>query len=126
MPFMKKKILIVDDEIRIRQMYMRMFAEAGFAVRGAGDARDTVSALLREDFDLILLDINMPIIDGKSVFAVIREHDPDVKVIISSVYPIDRQRSLIPLAQDYYDKSQGPLVLLDKVADVLCDGSVPC
>ncbi len=110
-----KKVLIVDDEEKIREMYIRMFVEAGFIVRWAADGQAAINVLIREKIDLVLLDIKMPEVDGKTMFEVIREYDPDMKIIVSSVYPIERQKQLIPNAKDYYDKSQGLNTLLEKV-----------
>ncbi len=123
MAWQKKKILVVDDEIRIRQIYIRMFVEVGLIVRWAADARSTIDILIREDIDLVLLDIKMPVIDGRTAFEIIHEYDPTIKVVIASVYPLDRQKQLVPHAHDYYDKSQGPLILLEKVVDALCDSA---
>ena len=61
-------------------------------------------------------------VDGQQMFEVIEEYDPQMKVIISSVYPVDMQMQLLPRASDYYDKSQGLAVLLEKINKVLYDG----
>ena len=114
-----KKILIIDDEDRIRDIYSRLFVQAGIIVRGAKDATQATNIMIREDIDLILLDIRMAIIDGRTMFDIIKEYDPSGKVIVSSVYPIEKQRELIPRALDYYDKSDGPLKLLEKVVNTL-------
>ena len=110
-----KKILIVDDETRVREMYVKMLVEEGFMVRHADDAQTALNIIVREDIDLILLDIKMPYIDGKTLFEVIKEYDPNLKVIVSSVYPIDKQQQMIPQAMDYFDKSQGLAHLLEKI-----------
>ena len=110
-----EKILIVDDEERIRNIYTRLFAERGFIVRQASDAVTATNILIRENIGIVLLDIKMPEINGKTMFEVIEEYDPSIKIIISSVYPIDRQRKMIPKAADYFDKSQGLTILLNKI-----------
>ena len=114
-----KKILIIDDEDRIRDIYSRLFVQAGIIVRRAKNATEATNIMIREDIDLILLDIKMDGIDGKALFDFIKEYNPEGKVIISSVYPIEKQRRLIPLALDYYDKSEGPVTLLEKVVNTL-------
>ena len=111
----KKNILIVDDEERIRAIYIRMLGEAGFTVLGASNAQEATGILIREKIDTVLLDINMPEIDGKTVYEIIQEYDPDLKVIVSSVYPLHVQKTMIPHAYAYHDKSHGPASLLDKV-----------
>ena len=110
-----KKILIVDDEQRIRDLLTRFFVELGFIVRWASSAQEATNIMIREDIDLVLLDIKMAQVDGKVMFEVIQEYNPSLKVIVVSVFPIDKQKQLIPAALDYYDKSQGLWQLLQKV-----------
>jgi YesN/AraC family two-component response regulator len=117
-----KKVLIIDDEERIRAIYKRVCLALGKDTCQVFEASDAVAAtniLIRENIDLVLLDIRMPGINGQTMFEVIREYTPDVDVIIASVFPVYQQRELFPKARDYYDKSQGPFVLLDKLANVL-------
>ncbi len=113
------KILIVDDEEKIRDVYLRLLVQAGFIVRSASNAQQATNILVREPIDLVLLDIKMPRIDGRDVFEVIESNHPEAKVIISSVYPIEKQKEMIPNAVNYYDKSEWPLRLLEKVNQAL-------
>lgn len=114
-----KKILIIDDEERIRDIYSRLFVQAGIIVRRAKNATEATNIMIREAIDLILLDVKMAVVDGREMFDIIKEYDPHGKVIISSVYPVEKQRELIPRALDYYDKSDGPIKLLEKVINNL-------
>src|SRR5690349_20499351 len=99
-----KKVLIIDDEKRIIAIYVRMFVSAGFIVRHAHDAQSATNIIIREDIHLILLDVRMPLIDGLQMFDIIKEYNPQAKVIVSSVYPIDQQKQMSHMAIDYYDK----------------------
>lgn len=114
-----KKILIIDDEDRIRDIYCRLFVQAGIIVRKAKNATEATNIMIREEIDLVLLDIRMAIVDGREMFDIIKEYNPFGKVIISSVYPVEKQRELIPKALDYYDKSDGPIKLLEIVVNNL-------
>ena len=109
------KILIIDDEERIGKIYQRMLIEEGFIVRFASGAREATNILIREDIDVVLLDINMPGINGKTVFEIIREYNPNLKVIVVSAYPLHMQKKLIPHAFDYHDKSDNHSNMLEKV-----------
>lgn len=111
----RKKILIVDDEPRIRDIHIRLCVEAGLVVRWALNAQEATNIMVREQIDLILLDIAMPGIDGKTIFEIIQEYDPTLKVIVTSVYPMHVQKQMIPQAYDYYDKSHGPSLILSKI-----------
>ena len=114
-----KKILVIDDEERIREIYIRILVEEGYLVRQASDAKKAFNLMIREPMDLILLDIKMPEINGKTMMEVIQEFDPNLKVIVASVYPVERQKEIIPGALNYHDKSQGLVSLLMKINDIL-------
>jgi len=117
-----KKILIIDDEQRIGQSYTRLLSEEGFEAKYASGAKEATNFLIREPFDLVLLDINMPEVDGKAMYEVVREYDRHMKVIVSSVYPIEDQIQSILGASAYHNKSQGVDILVAKIKEVLGGG----
>lgn len=114
-----KKILIIDDEQKIGQSYAELLSEEGYEVKHAKSAQEATNLLIREHFDLILLDINMPEVDGKIMYEVVREYDRSMKVIVSSVYPVEDQVQSILGASAYHNKSQGVDSLLEKIKEVL-------
>jgi CheY-like chemotaxis protein len=59
----KQKILVVDDEPNVRQLVSRLLAE-DYIVIGASDGEEAVDAALKQQPDLILMDIMMPHVDG--------------------------------------------------------------
>ena len=61
---MSAKILVVDDSAIVRQMHAFMLRSAGFEVAEAENGAEALEAALAEKFDLILTDINMPVMDG--------------------------------------------------------------
>jgi len=118
-----RKILIIEDEQRIGQSYSKLLSEEGYDTRHATSAKEATNLLIRENFDLVLLDINMPDVGGKVMYDVIREYDRNMKVIVSSVYPVEEQVQVILGAVDYHNKSQGIDVLVAKIKKILDDGS---
>jgi DNA-binding NtrC family response regulator len=120
-----KRILVVDDEEKIRQIYSRLLKAEGYDVISASNAHETNDILLNKKIDLVLLDIKMHDIDGSMLYEVIKMFHPGVRVIVSSVYPVDEQMRYVERADAYYDKSQGIDVLLGKIRTVIEDGFVP-
>jgi len=85
------KILAVDDEpdfeLLIRQRFRRQIREEEFAFRFAHHGEQALSALAAEpDIDLMLLDINMPVMDGLTLLSELRERQSAVRAIIVSAY----------------------------------------
>ncbi len=119
-----KNILIVDDEKKIRKIFSNFLVSEGFKAYEVANAMEVPSLLLTENIDLILLDIDMPEIDGGKIYNVIeiiRIFNPKIKVIVASVFPVEEQKQKISSAADYYDKSEGIEVLLKKIKRVFPD-----
>lgn len=116
-----KRILIIDDEYRIRRIYTNLLTMEGFDVIEASNAIDAHEILKRSVIDLVLLDIKMPKINGSEMFDVIDQFHKQVKLIVISVYPLFVQKQAIPGANDYFDKSQSIEMLLKKIRLVLDD-----
>lgn len=117
------KILVVDDERKIRNLYKKLLTLEHYEVIEAEDSQSATRSLLDEtDIGLILLDINMPVMDGGILYNLIRRYDPKIKVIVTSAYPLEDQKKKIVEADDYYDKSYGTELLLEKVGSVMKKG----
>lgn len=80
------KILIVDDELSVRASLNEWFLEDGFKVETAENAEDALHKMHAGPFDLILLDIKMPGMDGITLQKKIKEIDPKVVIIIMTAY----------------------------------------
>jgi len=61
---MAKKILIVDDDAPLRELYQQLLSGEGYEVETALDGKEGLDKILQNAYDLILLDIMMPQIDG--------------------------------------------------------------
>ena len=115
-----KKILIIDDEYKFRNVYKKLLKLEGHEVLEAENGITAYNLLLsNHHVDLILLDINMPEFAGNKLFNLLQLFFARIKVIVTSVCPLDEQEELIDNAADYFDKSQGTDVLLEKVKNVL-------
>lgn len=70
---MQQKILIVEDEVNIREVYAEVLRDAGFYVIESPDGQEGESKALEGDWDLLLLDIMLPKKDGLEVLAQIKK-----------------------------------------------------
>lgn len=75
----KKKILIVDDDEFLLDMYSTKFREAGFEVDFAAEGRTAKEKMRKHRYDAILLDIVMPQLDGFTLLKEVREEKSDIK-----------------------------------------------
>ena len=81
-----RRILIVDDELSVRSSLQEWFQEDGFQVETAEDGHAALRAMERGPYDIVLLDLKMPGLDGISVQKRVREIDPEATVIILTAY----------------------------------------
>ena len=118
-----KRVLLIDDESKVRKCYRRVLESRGYAVAEAAGGEEAAKLLVRRASDVVLLDVRMPGLDGIFVNEMISLLRPGAKVIISSVLPLGEQRRMFPGADGYFDKSWGTDALLEKVEEVLSDAS---
>lgn len=76
-----KKILLVEDEDFIRELYTRQLAKAGFAVKSAIDGQSGLDTLKAEQFDLLLLDIMLPGMNGLQLLREFKTQNPNSPMI---------------------------------------------
>lgn len=77
-----KKILIIEDEVFIADLYARQLAKAGYTVKTAGDGTTGLNTLMQETFDLLLLDIMLPGINGLEVLKQWKQKNPNSSMIV--------------------------------------------
>lgn len=82
----RSKILVVDDEPRIRDACRIVLSEEGFEVAVAADGNEGVEKIKKEHFDVILVDLMMPVLSGFEVLSYVRESHPDTVVIVITGY----------------------------------------
>ena len=84
---MKKRILIVDDDMAIRKGLKKLLKKANYDVTVAADGFEAVDRFGSEPIDLLLLDLNMPGKDGWAAYENITRKDPYVPTIIMTGLP---------------------------------------
>lgn len=81
---MGKKILVVDDEVGFLDLYRYLLGPMGFDVDTAENGFQGLELFSRGHYDVVILDVHLPIMNGVEVLKKIREIKPDQPVIISS------------------------------------------
>ena len=105
----KTKILIVDDEEVIRLGFLRSLVNTQCKVEAVWNGVDALSAMEREPFDVVLLDLHMSDMDGMAVLKTIKEKWPNSEVVIITGYPtLETAKEAVRLgAHDYLAKPVG-------------------
>lgn len=106
----KASILIVDDEEVVRLSHLRSLAGAHCTAEVAWNGNEALRAMEAHPFDVILLDLRMPDLDGMSVLKTIKERWPDSEVVIITGYPsIESAKEAVRLgAYNYLAKPVSP------------------
>jgi len=81
-----KKILVVDDEANIRELYKEELEEMGYEVTTIPDAVQALALLATTKFDLVTLDMRMPDMDGIEALRKMKERNSALPVVICTAY----------------------------------------
>lgn len=103
------KVLVIDDEEVVRRSVMRALGEQDCEVEQAGSGAAGLQALEHQGFDVVLLDLRLPGIDGIEVLGQIKRRWPKTEVIVITGYPaLDSAKHAVRLgAYDYLSKPLG-------------------
>jgi DNA-binding response OmpR family regulator len=114
-------ILVVDDEDTMRHSLVEILRLEGYRVQGVGGGEEAIEALKRENFDLLLLDLKMPGIDGLDVLNAASEISPQTKVIFLTAHGSLESaiEALRKEAYDYLLKPSSPAQILHSVSGAL-------
>jgi FOG: CheY-like receiver len=113
-----KKILIVEDDLSSRLYLNKILEKAGVIILNAGDGQEAVKvASNNPDIDIILMDLQLPIMDGYSALSKIREVRNNVIVIAQTAYSLmgDKEKILNSGFNDYIIKPILSQNLIDKL-----------
>lgn len=77
-----KKILLVEDESLIRELYARQLTKAGFVVKSVADGEAGLEELKKEQFDMCLLDIMLPGMNGLEMLREFKSKNPNSSMIV--------------------------------------------
>jgi two-component system OmpR family response regulator len=115
-----QRLLVVDDDADIRTLLAEQLTRAGFAVSAAGNGPQMREALAGGQFDLIVLDLNMPREDGLALCRDLRSRSSlPVIMLTARSSPVDRIVGLEMGADDYVTKPFEPRELIARIRNVL-------
>ncbi len=117
----KTKVLVVDDDARLRDLLNRYLGEQGYSVRAVSNATEMNRQLARERYDLMILDLMLRGEDGLSICRRLRGGDEDMPIIMLTAKgdDVDRIVGLEVGADDYLAKPFNPRELVARIQAVL-------
>ena len=83
----RKKIMLVDDDSAIRQMLARLLTGEGYEVLLAVNGREAIQVVRAAEIDLVLLDLNMPGMDGWETYEKLATEDPLLPIVVITARP---------------------------------------
>jgi two-component system, OmpR family, copper resistance phosphate regulon response regulator CusR len=114
------RILIVEDEEKMRSYLQRGLTEASYGVASATNGEDGLFMALNEDFDLVILDVMLPVIDGLEVLRQLRQQRRTPVLLLTARDKIDdKVRGLELGADDYLPKPFAYAELLARIRSLL-------
>jgi DNA-binding response OmpR family regulator len=118
------RLLVVDDDARMRDLLLRYLAQQGFETLAAGDGRELDRQLSRNHVDLIVLDLMLPGEDGLSICRRLRGQGVETPIVMLTAKgdEIDRIVGLEIGADDYLPKPGNPRELVARIRAVLRRG----
>ena len=117
---MEMRILVIEDEASIQNILRIFLEDAGYQVTLADDGMDGIAAFHKDNFDLVLLDIMMPRLDGYSVCEMIRNESSTPIILLTALDDEDSQmKGFDLLADDYITKPFSMPLVLKRIEAVL-------
>jgi len=121
----KLHILLAEDNVINQKVAIRILEKEGHSIFVANNGQEVLSALQKEDYDLILMDVQMPVMDGFEATRAIRKKESKkethIPIIAMTAYALkgDRERCIKAQMDDYISKPINPEDLSRKIANVV-------
>ena len=112
------RILVVDDDLNLTRLMSTIFRSAGMHVVTACDGRGALDAAQAPEVDAIVLDLRMPVLDGRSFYRELRARGIETPVLIASAHGAREAQQELG-AQGSIEKPFDPEVLLSEVDKVI-------
>lgn len=110
MESVEKRILVVDDETNMRATLADILSDEGYRIDTAADGLSAVKMCEQQNYDVVLLDVRMPGIDGVEAFRRIHRQDESIRVVMMSAYSMDDLKRAV--------LDEGAIAFLSKPLDI--------
>ncbi|XHH10057.1 MAG: response regulator [Candidatus Bathyarchaeia archaeon] len=111
------KIIIIDDDQALQRVFTRILQKEGYQVETAETGSESIEKIRKNNFDVALIDMKLPDINGLDLLPLLKEAKPSmVKIMITGYAIIDGKTSALELgADDFFKKPIQPPVLLEAI-----------
>jgi DNA-binding response OmpR family regulator len=116
---MKKKILVVDDEVNQGLLYEQELTDEGYEVDVTNSGQQALTMVKMKTYDLVILDIGMPFMDGLETLGKMLSMDNRLPVILNTAYPSYKDNFMSWAADAYVVKSSDLTELKEKIRESL-------
>jgi DNA-binding response OmpR family regulator len=113
------RLLIVEDEDSLRELYAEELEEEGYEILRAENGKAAVDLVQKEPFDLVIMDIRMPEMDGIEALGKVISMNKKIPVIIYTAYSNYKSNFMTWTADAYLTKSSNLDELKDKIKELL-------
>ncbi len=113
------KLLLIEDEQHQRELYAMELQDDGYEVHQASNGKEGVEMVKNDKYDLIIMDIRMPEMDGIEALGKILSRDKKIPIIIYTAYSNYKSNFMTWTADAYVTKSSSLVELKEKIQEVL-------
>jgi DNA-binding response OmpR family regulator len=114
-----EKVLCVDDDLSLLRLYQDELSEEGYKVILAKDGREALAKFEKENPQVVVMDIRMPVMDGIETLTAMMGKDRQIPVILNTAYPQYRDNFMTWGAEAYVIKSSDLTELKQKIREIL-------
>jgi CheY-like chemotaxis protein len=117
----QSRVLVVDDDVNLARLLRAILRTSGFEVVTASDSTAALDMASQQQFNVIILDLRMPVMDGRTFYRELRGRGDNTPVVISSAYGARAAQAELG-AQAAIEKPFDPDRLVQTVSRLLEDG----